>query len=350
MQCSNSCGIGAISPNFAIIINPIPSAAGTITGTASLCQGQTGIVYFVPAIPNATGYNWTLPAGATIVAGINTNSITVSFSGNATSGNITVQGNNSCGIGTMSGSFAVTINSAPTVNSVVNQTLCNNATTTEITFSGGMAGTTYNWTNDNTAIGLGASGSGNINAFTAMNSGTNASIATITVTPVANGCSTMSANFKITVNSIPVAISNSNSPVCIGSAINLSAQTVSGATYSWTGPNGYSSTAQNSLISSATTANAGNYSLRVSNNSCNSVPATVMIVVNDCRISVDLSVIKTVNNTHPIVGQTIIFTITASNNGNDAATGVTVIDLLEGGYTYVSSSTTTGIYIPATGI
>ena len=37
----------------------------TISGTTTVCQGQAGVIYSVPAIANATGYNWTLPAGAT---------------------------------------------------------------------------------------------------------------------------------------------------------------------------------------------------------------------------------------------------------------------------------------------
>ncbi len=95
------------------IVNFLPEAAGIITGIASVCQGQTGVGYNVPAIANATGYNWTLPSGATIATGANTNSITVDFSVIATSGNITVQGSSSCGNGTVSADYAVTVNPLP---------------------------------------------------------------------------------------------------------------------------------------------------------------------------------------------------------------------------------------------
>jgi gliding motility-associated-like protein/uncharacterized repeat protein (TIGR01451 family) len=66
--------------------------------------------------------------------------------------------------------------------------------------------------------------------------------------------------------------------------------------------------------------------------------------------SADLSVVKTVNNAHPIIGQKVVFTIVATNNGPDIATGVTVTDMIESGYTYVSSITTIGTYDPSTGI
>jgi hypothetical protein len=117
---NNICGNGATSPSFAVTVNALPAAAGTITGPATVCQGSTGNVYTVPVILNATGYTWTLPAGATIVSGNNTNSITVDFSSSAVSGNITVAGTNSCGNGTVSPNFAVTVNTAPPAPVVTN--------------------------------------------------------------------------------------------------------------------------------------------------------------------------------------------------------------------------------------
>ncbi len=94
-------------------VNPLPVAAGAITGSTSVCQRQNTVTYSVGTISNATGYVWTLPTGATIVAGANTRNITVNYSVTATSGNITVMGTNTCGSGTVSGSFAVTGNPLP---------------------------------------------------------------------------------------------------------------------------------------------------------------------------------------------------------------------------------------------
>lgn len=99
-----------------------PNAAGTIIGTTTVCQGATSIAYSVPAITNATGYTWTLPAGATIASGANTRAITVNYSSSASSGNITVQGTNSCGNGTVSSGFVVAVNQAPTVTSSASET------------------------------------------------------------------------------------------------------------------------------------------------------------------------------------------------------------------------------------
>ncbi|NVN95489.1 MAG: hypothetical protein HXX18_09430, partial [Bacteroidetes bacterium] len=60
---SNLCGYGA-SSSLAITVNPLPSAAGVITGTTPVCQGQNNVTYTVPIIANATTYIWTLPSGA----------------------------------------------------------------------------------------------------------------------------------------------------------------------------------------------------------------------------------------------------------------------------------------------
>lgn len=121
---------------------PTPEPAGTITGPTSVCQATDGHVYTVPAILYATGYDWTLPAGGTIVAGANTNSITVSYDATAVSGNVTVQGTNVCGSGTAS-SLAVTINPIPVPTITGDDMVCLNDTESYATQTG-MTG--YVWT------------------------------------------------------------------------------------------------------------------------------------------------------------------------------------------------------------
>ena len=64
----------------------------------------------------------------------------------------------------------------------------------------------------------------------------------------------------------------------------------------------------------------------------------------------DLSLTMSVSDNAPTVGQEIAFEIKVSNDGRDAATGVSVRDVLPVGLTYVSSSTTVGQYASGTGI
>ncbi|MGN7757413.1 DUF6923 family protein [Chryseobacterium sp. 22532] len=64
----------------------------------------------------------------------------------------------------------------------------------------------------------------------------------------------------------------------------------------------------------------------------------------------NLGVTKTVNNSTPAAGSTISFTVTANNTGASNNTNVIVNDLLPSGYTYVSSTTSTGTYNSGTGV
>ena len=248
------------SIDLLVTVNPLPLAAGIITGAIKACQTETGVAFSVASIPNATDYIWTLPAGATIASGANTNSITVDFDANAVSGNITVQGSNGCGVGAVSSAFAITV--------------------------------------------------------------------------------------RITL----VALASSNSPVCEGSSINLTAQTQVGGVYIWTGPNGFASNVQNPVIPNATAAQAGVYKLVVwtSCYCCESDSSIVPVVVNNCNVS-DLSITMTVDNIHPFMGRNVEFAVTATNQGPDKATGVRVSNLLPDGYTYVSSTTSVSSYDSNTG-
>jgi len=66
-----------------------------------------------------------------------------------------------------------------------------------------------------------------------------------------------------TTNCGILAGGSSNGPICAGQTLQLTATAVPNATYSWTGPGGFSSTQQNPTIPNATVANSGNYTLIV---------------------------------------------------------------------------------------
>ncbi|HLO53691.1 MAG TPA: M36 family metallopeptidase, partial [Saprospiraceae bacterium] len=93
------------------------------------------------------------------------------------------------------------------VNPVANQSVCNGLPSVAVMFSGTPQGVIFSWTNNTPSIGLAAMGTGNIAAFTAINTSTTPVIATITVTPsITNGGITCTGNpitFTITVNPSP---------------------------------------------------------------------------------------------------------------------------------------------------
>ena len=74
--------------------------------------------------------------------------------------------------------------------------------------------------------------------------------------------------------------SSSNSPVCAGNTINLSTPALAGATYAWSGPNGFTSSQQNPTIANAPVANAGTYSVTVTVNKRTSAAGTTSVTVN----------------------------------------------------------------------
>ena len=103
---TNMCGPGTAATS-GITISPLPAAAGTITGTSTVCQGSTGISFSTGSITNATSYTWTYSGTGASISGT-TAGITINFAANATSGTLSVTGTNSCGNGEAS-TFDITV-------------------------------------------------------------------------------------------------------------------------------------------------------------------------------------------------------------------------------------------------
>ncbi|MEI7983114.1 MAG: FG-GAP-like repeat-containing protein, partial [Bacteroidota bacterium] len=109
----------SVVDSFTVIGFPIPEPAGQISGLTTVCFGQTDVIYSIQEIANATGYVWNVPAGVTITAGYNTNSITVNFTNTAVSGKFTVYGTIGCVNSIVSPDFMVTVSSGFTCGSSI---------------------------------------------------------------------------------------------------------------------------------------------------------------------------------------------------------------------------------------
>ena len=238
---ANSCP--GTPQSFTITVNPTPTVNKPVNQTK--CNGAaTDAVNFTSNITSGVTYSWTntntaigLPASGSgnIASFTTTNSTTAPISG-------TIQVTPIFGgcPGTPQ-SFTITVNPAPMVDKPANQAKCNGSATDAVNFTGNItSGVTYNWTNSNPAIGLAASGSGNIASFTATNSTTAAISATITVTPTSTGCPGISSTFTITVNPTPTVDKPANQTKCNGTttdAVNFTGNITSGVTYNWTNSN-----------------------------------------------------------------------------------------------------------------
>ena len=189
---------------------------------------------------------------------------------------VTVTGANGC---TASATTSVTNDgTVPNAQIAGSQNLSCAITSVSRTASGGGS---YLWSN-----GLGTNATANISA---------AGTYTVTVTG-ANGCTASATTSVIFTNDLVVTASNTG-PYQIGNTIVLNA---SGAnTYSWSGANGFISTAQNPTISSAIVENGGIYTVIGTNGSCTATATTSVVIVNNtldpCSTVVDAQLVRAGN-------------------------------------------------------
>ncbi len=167
-----------------------------------------------------------------------------------------------------------------------------NMSATSATFG---AGITYQWEVSSIGGGLG---------FSNVSGGSGANTISYTTGTLSAGtyyyrlkveCSNgpitgYSNELTLTVNATPTASASSNSPICAGSALNLFGTTDVGTTFTWTGPNSFSSTLQNPTISGATTAASGSYSFTAINGTCSSTVSATTVLVNPSPSNVTAAV------------------------------------------------------------
>jgi gliding motility-associated-like protein len=138
-------------------------------------------------------------------------------------------------------------------------------------------------------------------------------------------CNSSPVDVFVEINPLPIANPISNSPICVGDTIFLFGNSISGATYQWTGPNSFSSTQQNPEILNAAISDEGNYTLVIQSGTCISSPVDVFVDINP------LPIITVSSNSPVCIGDTIflfansiganLFTWSGPNsysaNGND---------------------------------
>lgn len=185
-----------ISPVICAECTVFPAAAGTISGATTVCQGQSSVTYTVPAIPNATSYDWTIPSGATGTS--TTNSITVDYGSSAVSGDIIVKGSNSCGNGASS-TLAIAVNPMPGAAGTIsgNATVCQGQSSVTYTIPAIANATSYVWT-----LPSGATGTSTTNSIS-VNYGTSAVSGNIAVKGTNSFCDGAVSTLPITVKAKP---------------------------------------------------------------------------------------------------------------------------------------------------
>lgn len=234
----NGC-VGTATTNLAI-----STTTAAANNTGPYCAGATIQLNGTAG----TSYTWTGPGGFTS----NLQNPTIVNSTTAMSGTYSLVVNTGGCIATATTS--VTVNASPTPNASNTGPYCAGST---IQLNVG-AFTTYTWS------GPSAFTSNGQNPTVTNAQVTNGGVYTVSVTDP-SGC-IGSSTTNVVINPSPNPIAGSNNPVCLGNAINLTSN--GGGTYSWSGPNGFTSALQNPVIGSSTALNAGVYSVTVTNLGC----------------------------------------------------------------------------------
>ncbi len=190
--------------------------------------------------------------------------------------------------------FVITVNPLPNVALPGNQTIC--AGMPVLVNFAGTNGANLDWTNSNTAIGLGANGSGDI-SFTAANVAA-PTLANLTVTPSLNSCTGPAQNFNIIINPTPVVTAPADQIVCVGTAISVNFTGSSGAVFGWTNSNPSIGLAANGMdninflsTNAGNTPLTGNLIITPTLSGCLGTPQNFSITINPIpSIAVDSTV------------------------------------------------------------
>lgn len=248
--------------NVSVVVNPLPNV-NVVASDQYICDGES--LTLTASGSSGLNYSWSHGLGSGTSKSV-TPSVNTTY---------TVTGTDSKGCQNTANA-SVTVNSLPTVaiGSVVNPANCGENGTITLNFTNvpngvytiyynGGSFTNVTVTNGTATVSAPAGGYSNIRIENQ------------------NGCmSAITADAMLNDPNAPVATASSpQSSICEGENIQLIGTGASGATYNWTGPNGYSSTNQSPLITSAGVNNSGTYHFTLTENGCSN-SASVTVVVN----------------------------------------------------------------------
>lgn len=121
-----------------------------------------------------------------------------------------------------------------------------------------------------------------------------ANVGTYSVSATNGNCSTPMSNLEaVTMTQAPQLVSESSteaaSPACLGELVQLNVTPVAGATYQWSGPQGFNATTPNPILPEATTGQAGEYTATVTLNGCSfTAPSATVHVFTGIAAADDL--------------------------------------------------------------
>ena len=256
LSSTSNCTGAPVSLN--IIVDPLPVPTATANspftgGDLNLIGGPDGMA----------SYAWTGPNGFSsteqnpVITGVT----------EAAAGTYSLTVTNSAGC-SASTTVDVTINTVDLPTAVAN-TPCVGG---DLILIGGPSGmTSYSW--------AGPNGFTSTEQNPVITGVTDAAAGTYTLTVTNSAGCSASTTVNVTINTVDLPTAVANTP-CVGGDLILIGGPSGMASYSWSGPNGFSSTEQNPIITGVTAAAAGTYTLTVTNAGGGTASTTVDVVIN----------------------------------------------------------------------
>ncbi len=356
---------GTVSINVFLTIDEAPLITTQPTDE-TVCLGESAS-FTVVASGLGNTYQWrkglvNLVDGASI-SGATTATLTINpttLLDAANDYNVVVTG--TCLPDAISDNVELIVDEAPIITTQpTDETVCLGESASFTVVASGL-GNTYQWRKGMVNLVDGASISGATTATLTINPATLLDAANDYNVVITGTClpDAISDNVELIVDEAPIITTQpTDETVCLGESASFTVVASGlGNTYQWR--KGLVNLVDGASISGATTAmltinpttllDAANDYNVVITGTClpNAVSDDVALVVNVCLP--DVSVVKTASSMTPIIGEEVVFTITANNLGLTDVTGAQVEDLLQSGYTYVSSTATIGTYDPITGV
>ncbi|HEY9008473.1 MAG TPA: DUF6443 domain-containing protein [Ohtaekwangia sp.] len=334
VKVTNTCG--TVTSNV-VVVSVVQTGTVAFSETALsvannglMCPGST-INFSSPG--SLSSYSWTGPNNFTS----NVQNPSIANATTAMTGVYTLTSANGKGC-VYTGSISVVFNSSPTINSQpADVTVCDGVQTT-LTINATGNGNTYQWYWSGSS-----SGGGIVPPLSPPWSGQQTK--TLTLSPTApamagqywvkitNACGTITSSAaNVIVDKPTVTLTSTPSIVCAGGAFTFQATPNGMSAYSWSGPNGFTSTKQNPSVSSAV---SGNYTLTVTTASGCTASATAVIDAKQVTPTIAIS-----SNPDWCADGKAVLTATITNGGSSPSyqwfvNGAAVAGAT--GNTYVSS-------------
>lgn len=249
--------------NLTVTGNTTPPASSAGPAQSLTCSQNTAVLQGTGSTGNQYSYLWTASNGGNIQTGATTLTPTV----NAT-GNYTLKVTNSVNGCTSTSATTVSGTTAPPQATITNTGLTCTASSTTLNTTTVAANPTFAWTGPN-------------NFTSALQSPVVSAAGdySVVITDGSTGCAGTTVATVVSNTAAPTAAATGGAITCTAPTVILGASTnANTATYAWTGPNSFASTAQNPPATEA-----GTYTVIVSNtaNGCTAAATTAVAANNN---------------------------------------------------------------------